>query len=162
METGHLFPKLGQKPWSPPNMLPPCTSPPPQSLPHHDVWTHVHTYTGTHTGTGRADLPPFLFFQCPAPWLVRFLRPGPCPHPGKAASVQPQLTPLPCRPPWRTPSLRGLRHSEDRHRLNSMWSGFWAEGCVTSDKLHDLLNLKFLISKSGRILVPSSWNCCKN
>lgn len=107
METGYLFPKLGQKPWSPPNT-------PPQPQVHHHLRGHCHphkcmhtqthsgTHTCTHTATGLVEL---LSFYPSCPVSAADPSSSSPPH-GKGTDLSTlQCSPFPCCPPWCKPGL---------------------------------------------------------
>ena len=164
METGHLFPKLGQKPGIPPNMRPqphisphPWSSPPPMCV-HTHTHTCTHRRTCTHVVTGL--LP--LLLQHQSLWLIRFSQPCP-PHTQETGLWMPQLPPFPCHPPWCKPGLRLGGAGETRG-----WG--WVElnltflqlmGCMTSRQVPWLLKLQIFHHKVGRRIVPSLGSCCK-
>lgn len=97
METGYLFPKLVQKPWSPLNT--------PTHYAHHHLHSHyrhhqcvstckcIHMHTHMHIcGFWACWATHFFLSPIPqAPWLVRFLHPLPSPCPRELASVEPCL-----------------------------------------------------------------------
>lgn len=97
METGYLFPKLGQKPWSPPNTPTHYAHHHLHSRYHHhqcvSTYIHIHVHTHVHTHDFSACWTTH-FSLSPMPqalWLVRFLYPLPSPRPRKLASVEPCL-----------------------------------------------------------------------
>lgn len=165
METGYLFPKLGQNLWSPPNTAPPLhNTTPTVTATTTKACTHRHTQTHTH--------------NCWAGWATSFYFP---PHP---SSVADQIL--------LAPALRTLRALTFAHysvllslvaHLVQTWSEVWVGAgaqMLMSDQTEfspgfcslwavwssavscGLFNFTFLPSKVERMIVLSLWNCCQD